>query len=158
MRAYCVSPETLLNAVWWPKWEGNPKKRRYMYTYGWFQFAAQQKLIQHRKTNINEVPQACLTLCNPVDCSLPTKKKKKKKNKTFPQIMQQVTERKRLQTHIFPTISCWVFTALLNHQLIFPHNASLMCPKGKGGGHLKPTDRKNVLQNGRNRRKLWKIT
>ena len=28
MRTYCRAQGTLLNALWWPKWEGNPKKRR----------------------------------------------------------------------------------------------------------------------------------
>ena len=26
MRTYCVAQGTLLGALWWPKWEGNPKK------------------------------------------------------------------------------------------------------------------------------------
>ena len=34
MRTYCTAQGTLLNALWGPKWEGNPKKRGYMYTYG----------------------------------------------------------------------------------------------------------------------------
>ena len=33
MRTYCIAQGTLLNALWLPKWEGNPKKGRYMYTY-----------------------------------------------------------------------------------------------------------------------------
>ena len=33
MRTYCKGQETLLSALWWPKWEGNPKKRGCMYTY-----------------------------------------------------------------------------------------------------------------------------
>ena len=36
MRTYCIAQGTLLNALWWPKWEGNPKKRGYMYMYSWF--------------------------------------------------------------------------------------------------------------------------
>ena len=36
MRTYCKAQGTLLNALWWPNWEGNPKKRRYMYMYYWF--------------------------------------------------------------------------------------------------------------------------
>ena len=36
MRIYCKAQGTLLNALWWPNWEGNPKKRRYMYMYYWF--------------------------------------------------------------------------------------------------------------------------
>ena len=35
MRIYCIAQGTLLTALWWPKWEGNPKKRGYMYTYSW---------------------------------------------------------------------------------------------------------------------------
>ena len=31
MRTYCIAQGTLLNAFWWPKWKGNPKKKRYMY-------------------------------------------------------------------------------------------------------------------------------
>ena len=27
MRTYCIAQGTLLNALWGPKWEGNPKKR-----------------------------------------------------------------------------------------------------------------------------------
>ena len=26
MRTYCIAQGTLLSALWWPKWEGNPKK------------------------------------------------------------------------------------------------------------------------------------
>ena len=33
MRTYCIDQATLLSALWCPKWEGNPKKRGYMYTY-----------------------------------------------------------------------------------------------------------------------------
>ena len=25
MRTYCIALGTLLNALWWPKWEGNPE-------------------------------------------------------------------------------------------------------------------------------------
>ena len=35
MRAYCLAQETLLNVLWWPKWEGNPTRREYVYTYSW---------------------------------------------------------------------------------------------------------------------------
>ena len=27
MITYCIAQGTLLNALWWPKWEGNPKNR-----------------------------------------------------------------------------------------------------------------------------------
>ena len=32
MRTYCITQGTLLlTALWWPKWEGNPEKRGYVY-------------------------------------------------------------------------------------------------------------------------------
>ena len=34
MRTYCIAQGTLLSALWGPTWEGNPKKRGYMYTQG----------------------------------------------------------------------------------------------------------------------------
>ena len=36
MRTFCIAQGTLVSALWWPKWEGNPKKREIMYTYSWF--------------------------------------------------------------------------------------------------------------------------
>ena len=33
MRTNCIAQGTLLSALCGPKWEGNPKKRGYMYTY-----------------------------------------------------------------------------------------------------------------------------
>ena len=36
MRTYCIAQGILLSALWWPKWEGNPKKRGYMYTHSQF--------------------------------------------------------------------------------------------------------------------------
>ena len=33
MRTYCREQETLLSTLWWPIWEGNPK-RGFMYAYG----------------------------------------------------------------------------------------------------------------------------
>ena len=36
MRTYCIAEGILLNTLWWPKKEWNPKKRGYMYTYSWF--------------------------------------------------------------------------------------------------------------------------
>ena len=39
MRIYCIAQETLLKALWWPKWEGNSKKRGIdICTYGRFIF------------------------------------------------------------------------------------------------------------------------
>ena len=29
-------PSSRLSALWWPKWEGNLKKSRYVYRYNWF--------------------------------------------------------------------------------------------------------------------------
>ena len=42
MKTYCIAQETLLNALWWPKWEGNPKKEIYVYIW-LIHFAVQQK-------------------------------------------------------------------------------------------------------------------
>ena len=36
MRTYYIAQETLLGVLWWPKWEGNLKKRGYMYMYNSF--------------------------------------------------------------------------------------------------------------------------
>ena len=33
MRTECIEQGALLSALWRPKWEGNLKKRDYMYTY-----------------------------------------------------------------------------------------------------------------------------
>ena len=30
---HCIAQGILLNALWWPKWEGNPKRRGYIYIY-----------------------------------------------------------------------------------------------------------------------------
>ena len=30
MRTDCIAQGTLLSALWWPKWEGNPKKGLYI--------------------------------------------------------------------------------------------------------------------------------
>ena len=51
MRTVCIAQGTLLNALWWPKWEGNPKKRGYVN-----QFSSVQSLSH-------------VWLCNPVNCS-----------------------------------------------------------------------------------------
>ena len=32
-RPYYRAQETLLSALWWPEWEGNPKERGYMYMF-----------------------------------------------------------------------------------------------------------------------------
>ena len=33
MSTYCVAQGALLSALWWPKWEGNPKKKHRMCVY-----------------------------------------------------------------------------------------------------------------------------
>ena len=64
MRTYCMAQETLwcsqmvLMVLYGaPKWEGNPNRRVYIYIYIYIY--------------IYEVAQSCLTLCNPMGCSLP---------------------------------------------------------------------------------------
>ena len=32
----CIAKGILLNALWWPKWEGNPKQKGYIYVHKWF--------------------------------------------------------------------------------------------------------------------------
>ena len=34
MKIDCIAQGTLLNALWWSKWEGNSRKRGYMCTCG----------------------------------------------------------------------------------------------------------------------------
>ena len=52
MRTYCVAQGTLLSALWWPGWEGEPRKRGYI-VYVWpIHFAVQQKLTRHCKATI----------------------------------------------------------------------------------------------------------
>ena len=51
MRIHFMAQGTLLGALWWPKWDRNPKKRR-MFTYGWFTLWLQQKLTQQCKATI----------------------------------------------------------------------------------------------------------
>ena len=36
MKTDCIAQGAPLNALWWSKWDGNPKKRRFMYTCSWF--------------------------------------------------------------------------------------------------------------------------
>ena len=48
----CTPQGTLLNAPWWPQWEGNPKKRGVCV---WpAHFAIQQKLTRHCKATISQ--------------------------------------------------------------------------------------------------------
>ena len=48
----CRAQGTLLSALWWPKWGGNPKKRGDMCICGVITFAVQQTLTQHCKATI----------------------------------------------------------------------------------------------------------
>ena len=43
MRTYCIAWGTLLSVLWWPKREGNPKKRASVYTYDWFSLLYSRK-------------------------------------------------------------------------------------------------------------------
>ena len=36
MRTYCIAQGTIFGALWWHKYEGNPKMSGYMYTYNLF--------------------------------------------------------------------------------------------------------------------------
>lgn len=47
MEAYYMAPGTLLSALWWPQWEGNPKRRE-LYVNIWLTHFA----VQH-ETQIN---------------------------------------------------------------------------------------------------------
>ena len=75
--------EVQLGALWWPRWVGQRRvggrsKGEGMYANIWLShFIVLQKLTQHCKATISqlesesEVAQSCLTLCDPMDCSLP---------------------------------------------------------------------------------------
>ena len=45
MRTYHMAQGTLLNALWWSKWEGNPKKRRHMSTHSWLSLLYRNKVV-----------------------------------------------------------------------------------------------------------------
>ena len=57
MRTYYITQGTLLTALWWPKWEGNSKKRGYMYTYSGF-------TLQYSRNYHNIVNQLCSNKIN----------------------------------------------------------------------------------------------
>ena len=48
---YCIAQRTLLGALWWPKWEGNPREGRHVYVW-LIHFAVQWKLMQHCKATL----------------------------------------------------------------------------------------------------------
>ena len=43
-RTYCVAQGTLLSALWWSKWEGNPEKRGCLYTWAFLMAKAVKNL------------------------------------------------------------------------------------------------------------------
>ena len=52
MRPQSTAQGTLLSALWWPKWEGNPKKEG-ICVYVWLiHFVGEQKITQHSKATI----------------------------------------------------------------------------------------------------------
>ena len=51
MRTYYVAQGTLLNALLWSKWEGNPEKEEICKHIA-IHFAIQQKITQHDKVTI----------------------------------------------------------------------------------------------------------
>ena len=51
MRTYCIAQGALPNALWRPKWEGNPRGGILGYV-RLTHFAVQQKIIQHCKATI----------------------------------------------------------------------------------------------------------
>ena len=59
MKTHCVIQITLLNALWRPKWEGNPRQNTYIHTYVYIyiymwliHFTVQKNLTQQCKANI----------------------------------------------------------------------------------------------------------
>ena len=75
MRTYSIAQGTLLIALWWTKWKGKPRRRGYLYRYGWLTLLYNRnehntvKQLWEMKVLI---AQSCLTLCDPVDYSLPS--------------------------------------------------------------------------------------
>jgi len=52
MRTDCVAQRILLNALWRPKWEGNPKKEGIQVYTQLIHFAGEQKPAQHCKATV----------------------------------------------------------------------------------------------------------
>ena len=86
MRTYYIAQGTLLSALWWPKWEGNPKRRGYMYTYSWFTSLYsrnQHNIVKQLYTN-KKIKNYTLQFCNIkllIKGKSFKKRKKKKKKK-----------------------------------------------------------------------------
>ena len=66
MRTCCTAQGTLLSALWGPKWEGNPKKRGYMYiadslrcTVETNNIVKQLHSIKHTHTHTHTHPSMC---------------------------------------------------------------------------------------------------
>ena len=66
----CLSWGTLLSALWWLKWKGNPKKEG-LYVHMWLiHFALWRKLTQHCEATVKvKVTQSSPTRCSPVNCT-----------------------------------------------------------------------------------------
>ena len=60
MRPYCTARGTLLSALWWPKWEGNPEKRRYTFMYNWFTL----QYSRHEQSVVNYTPVKLIVIKN----------------------------------------------------------------------------------------------
>ena len=62
MRTYSIAQGTLFNALWWPKREGNPKQRGYIYTlfnYTLFQQAKRISFPHPQILKVREVEKDC---------------------------------------------------------------------------------------------------
>ena len=71
------STETRLSALWWPQWEGNPKKRGYVCRYSWFTLLYSWnwydivKQLYFNAAAAAKSLQSRPTLCDPIDGSPP---------------------------------------------------------------------------------------
>ena len=57
----CMAQGAQLGAPWWPRGEGDPRGRGYMYTYSWFtSLYSRQRLMQHGKAIIFQFYKMCI--------------------------------------------------------------------------------------------------
>ena len=63
MRTDCIAQGTLLNALWRPEWEGKPKGRGDIYVC--------VCVYIYISVQFSSVAQSCLTLCDPMNHSMP---------------------------------------------------------------------------------------
>ena len=97
--------QKLLNALWWPKWKGNPKNRGYMYTYSWFTL-----LYTRNQHNIGKqlfccccwVAELCLTRHDPMDCSPPGSSVRRISQVSIPEWVAVPSSNKNLKRRVFP--------------------------------------------------------